>query len=130
VKLWRDALDRLGLPADGLDRVAPAHEKFHVPLERPALEPLPVRWIYLLDRHDGPLRLTPLTGAAVFEVLHEHGYRNEVLVGELRRTHFARSAALAAQARFARVERPYGVDSVAASADAILADVTSTASAR
>lgn len=125
IKLWQDALDRLGRPSADLARVAPAHDKFHVPIERAALEPLPVRWVYLLDRHDGPLRLSPITGAEVFACLHEHGYRNEVLVGALRRTHFARSATLAAQARFVRVERPAGVDSVAASADAILADVTS-----
>ncbi|HJQ07167.1 MAG TPA: hypothetical protein VJ872_17085 [Nocardioides sp.] len=125
IKLWQDALDRLGRPSADLARVAPAHDKFHVPIEREVLEPLPVRWIYLLDRYDGPLRLTPITGAEVFACLHEHGYRNEVLVGALRRTHFARSATLAGRARFVRVERPRGVDSVVASADAILADVTS-----
>ncbi|GAB3855880.1 hypothetical protein GCM10028801_12180 [Nocardioides maradonensis] len=130
IKLWQDALDRLGRASTDLARVAPAHEKFHVPIEREVLAPLPVRWIYLLDRYDGPLRLTPITGAEVFACLHEHGYRNEVLVGALRRTHFARSAALAARARFVRVERPRGVDSVVASADAILADVTSGAPGR
>ena len=35
-----------------------------------------------------------MTGAAAFAGLHEHSYRNEVLVGELRRTHLARSAEL------------------------------------
>lgn len=130
VKLWQDALDRLGVPSRDLDRVAAGHEKFHVPLEQAALEPLPVRWVYLLDRHDGPLRLSPLAGATVFACLHEHAYRNEILVGGLRRTHLARSALLASRARFTRVERTYGVDTVAASADAILADVTSAAGGR
>ncbi|MCL2542972.1 MAG: hypothetical protein FWE71_11015 [Nocardioidaceae bacterium] len=123
MKLWQDALDRIGMASGGLARVAPGHDKFHVPLDRPALDPLPVRWIYLLDRHDGPLRLTPLSGAAVFAVLHEHGYRNEVLLGRIRGTHLARSASLAGQARVVRLDRPRDVDSVHASADAILADI-------
>jgi hypothetical protein len=126
IKLWQDALDRLGVPSSGLDRVDDRFEKFHVPLDRsgsPA--PVPIRWIYVLDRYDGPLRVVPVTGAAAFASLHEHSYRNEVLVGELRRTHLARSADLARTARLGRVDRPRGVDSVAASADAILADIRS-----
>lgn len=125
IKLWQDALDRLGVASDGLDRVDAAFAKFHVPLDRSpgALGPVPVRWIYVLDRYDGPLRIVPVTGAAVFTSLHEHSYRNEILVGELRRTHLARSADLARTVRIARVERPHGVDSVAASADAILTDI-------
>ncbi|TWG93928.1 hypothetical protein L615_000600000410 [Nocardioides sp. J9] len=123
IKLWQDALDRLGRDSAGLRRVRAEHAKFHVPLDRPALEPLPVRWLYALDRHDGPLRLTPVTGAAVFTTLHEHSYRNELLVGPHRRTHLARSAVLAASARLARLDRPRGTDSVAASAEAVLADI-------
>ncbi|WGX95777.1 hypothetical protein [Nocardioides sp. L-11A] len=121
IKLWQDALDRLGLPSSGLDRVGAGFDKYHVPLERAAAPgPVPVQWIYVLDRHEGPLRVVPVTGAAGFAVLHEHSYRNEILVGGLRRTHLARSAALARVAGLARVERPRGVDSVASSADAIL----------
>ncbi|MDQ6522856.1 hypothetical protein RB608_04550 [Nocardioides sp. LHD-245] len=128
IKLWQDALDRLGLPSSGLDRVGAGFDKFHVPLERGALGPgaVPVRWIYVLDRYDGPLRVVPVTGAAAFTILHEHSYRNEILVGELRRTHLARSAALARVARLARVDRPRGVDSVASSADAILDHISGT----
>lgn len=123
LKLWQDALDRLGRDSGDLRRIREEHAKFHVPLDRPELGPLPVRWLYALDRHDGPLRITPVTGAAVFTTLHEHSYRNELLVGAHRRTHLARSAALAATTRLARVDRPRGVDSVVASADAILDDI-------
>lgn len=127
IKLWQDALDRLGLPATGLDRVDDRFQKFHVPLDRSgSLTPVPVRWIYVLDRYDGPLRVVPVTGAAAFAGLHEHSYRSEVLVGELRRTHLARSADLVRTARLARVDRPRGIDSVVASADAILTDIHST----
>lgn len=126
IKLWQDALDRLGVPSDGLARVRAEHAKFHLPIERAAVDPLPVRWLYLLDRHDGPLRLVPVRGAEVFNALHEHAYRHEILVGAHRRTHLVRSAALAASARLTRVDRPRGVDSVAASAAAILADIDAT----
>lgn len=123
IKLWQDALDRLGRDSSDLRRIRAEHAKFHVPLDRADLGPLPVRWLYALDRYDGPLRITPVTGAAVFTTLHEHSYRNELLVGAHRRTHLARSAALAATTRLARVDRPRGVDSVVASADAVLADI-------
>lgn len=127
IKLWQDALDRLGLPSTGLGRVDDRYQKFHVPLDRSgSLAPVPIRWIYVLDRYDGPLRVVPVAGAAAFASLHEHSYRNEVLVGELRRTHLARSADLLHTARLARVDRPQGVDSVATSADAILTDIRST----
>lgn len=123
LKLWQDALDRLGVDSSAYQRIRDAHAKFHVPLERPPLDPLPVRWIYVLDRHDGPLTITPLTGAAIFTSLHEHSYRKEILVGVHRQTHLARSAGLVAAVRPARLSRPRGVDSVVASADAILADI-------
>lgn len=123
IKLWQDALDRLGVGSTGLSRVREGHAKFHVPIERATLAPLPVRWLYVLDRHDGPLRLVPLSGTDVFDALHEHAYRNQLLVGPARRTHLLRSAALAATARLSRVDRPRGVDSVAASAELILADI-------
>lgn len=129
IKLWQDALDRLGLTSSGLDRVHDRFAKFHVPLDRSVAgrpEPVPIRWVYVLDRYDGPLRVVPVPGAAAFASLHEHSYRNEVLVGELRRTHLARSAHLLRTARLARVDRPRGVDSVASSADAILADIRAT----
>lgn len=123
LKLWQDALDRLGIDSGSYDRIRGAHAKFHVPLDRPPLDPLPVRWIYVLDRHNGPLAITPLTGAAIFTSLHEHSYRKEILVGAHRQAHLARSAALAATVRPARLDRPRGEDSVVASADAILADI-------
>ena len=124
IKLWRDALDRLGVAADGLRRVDEAFDKFHVPLDRTASPaPVPVRWVYVLDRHDGPLRVVPLTGASAFASLHEHSYRNEILVGVLRRTHLVRCADLVRRTWIARVDRPPGVDSVGSSADAILTDI-------
>ncbi|MBM7518734.1 hypothetical protein [Nocardioides nitrophenolicus] len=127
IKLWQDALDRLGRDSAGLARVDGRFDKFHVPLDRSgSVAPVPVRWIYVLDRHHGPLRVVPVTGAAAFASLHEHTYRNEILVGDLRRTHLARGADLLRTARLARLDRPTGVDSVAASADAILADIAAT----
>ncbi|WP_182377700.1 hypothetical protein [Nocardioides sp. WS12] len=124
LKLWQDALDRLGIDSSSYDRIRGSHAKFHVPIDRPPLGPLPVRWIYVLDKHRGLLTITPLAGAAIFTSLHEHSYRKEILVGAHRQTHLARSAALVATVRPARLDRPRGEDSVVASADAILADIT------
>lgn len=130
IKLWQDALDRIGVSSDGLQRVADGRDKFHLPVPRAVADPLPVRWIYVLDRGEGALRLTEVTGASVFSHLHEHCYRNEILRGALRQHHLARAAALAARARVVRVDRPYDADTVVASADAILADISWSATTR
>lgn len=51
VKLWRDSLDRFGVPADSLERNRPDQEKYHWRL--PVLDDqgaVPLAAVYLLDR--------------------------------------------------------------------------------
>lgn len=123
MKLWQDALDRLGAASDALRPVRDGYAKFHLPVRNAATRPLPVRALYVLEWHDAPLRLEPAQGAAVFAHLHEHSYRNRLLVGPQRALHLQRCAELAATASLTRVLRPRGEDSVAASAQAILDDL-------
>lgn len=127
IKLWGDALERLGVDSSSLERVRDKHEKFQLPLRRSELGPLPVRWVYVLERHSGgDLQLTPVRGAETFGLLHEHTYRNELLQGPgpVAR-HLQQSAALMRVARLTRVRRPLESMTVAATADAILADIGS-----
>lgn len=125
IKLWDDALERLGRSTEGLERIHDDHEKFQVPLRRNDLAPLPLRWIYVLERHTGEdLVLEQAHGATTFGLLHEHTYRNELLQGtDAAAQHLRQCAGLMASARLTRVLRPAATMTAAATAAAILADV-------
>jgi hypothetical protein len=125
IKLWDDALERLGVATDGLERINDEHEKFQLPLRRTDLGPLPLRWIYVLERHPGSeLTTEGVRGAATFGLLHEHTYRNELVHGPGPTSrHLAQCAALMRTARLTRVLRPAETMTVTATADAILADI-------
>jgi hypothetical protein len=127
IKLWDDALERLGVPTAGLERIHAAHEKFQLPLQRTSSEPVRLRWIYVLERHPGPeLSLEPVHGALTFSLLHEHSYRNELIHGaEPVARHLEQCARLVATARVTRVARPAATMTAEATADAILADIES-----
>jgi hypothetical protein len=125
IKLWDDALERLGVATDDLERINDDHEKFQLPLLRADLTPLPLRWIYVLERHAADvLVLEPVHGAATFGLLHEHTYRNEFVHGpEAVAKHLAQCARLVSGARVTKVRRPVANMTVEATADAILADI-------
>lgn len=125
IKLWDDALQRLGVPSAGLERVNDEHEKFQLPLRRAALAPLPVRWVYVLERHHGSdLTTERVQGAATYGLLHEHTYRNELVHGpDAVARHLQQCAMLISGARLTRVRRPAETMTVSATADTILADI-------
>jgi hypothetical protein len=125
IKLWDDALERLGVGTEGLERITEDHEKFQVPLRRAQLGPLPLRWIYVLERHAGEeLTLEPVHGALTFSLLHEHTYRNELVHGaEPVALHLKQCARLVSAARVTRVRRPAATMTAEATAAAILADI-------
>jgi hypothetical protein len=125
IKLWEDAVTRLGVDPDDLERVAGPLAKFQLPLARTVTSPLPVRWIYVLERHDEPdLTVTPVRGMETFELLHEHTYRNELVHGDAAVTaHLVQCARLAARARISRVARPAATMTAEATATAILSDL-------
>lgn len=125
IKLWDDAVARLGLDPAALDRVTTSVEKFQLPITRSCTEPLPLRWVYVLERHEGAdLVVSPVGGAETFSLLHEHTYRNELLAGaDVVRDHLTQCARLAASARINRVARPVATMTAEATADAILSDI-------
>jgi hypothetical protein len=127
IKLWDDALARLGVDSSGLERVDDRIAKFHVPITHGCTDPLPLRWVYVLERHAGPdLRVSRVSGAETFGLLHEHTYRNELLHGDtVLREHLDQCARLASNARVSRVARPADRMTVEATADAILNDISS-----
>lgn len=125
IKLWDDALDRLGHDSDALERVHAEVDKFHLPLRRGDLSPLPLRWVYVLERHHGAdLTVEPAQGAVSFSLLHEHTYRNELVHGPAAAAaHLQQCAALVDRARVRRVLRPAETMTAEATADVILADI-------
>jgi hypothetical protein len=125
IKLWEDAVARLGLEPSGLERVARAVDKFQLPIERTRSETLPLRWVYVLERHGGDeLEITPARGMETFALLHEHTYRNELVQGDPAvREHLELCAAVAGHVRVSRVGRPAGTMTAEATADAILSDI-------
>ena len=125
IKLWDDALERLGVSTDGLERIHTSHEKFQYPLQRTSSEPVRLRWIYVLERHAGEdLRLEPVHGALTFSLLHEHTYRNELIHGsEPVARHLQQCARLVSAARVTRVCRPATTMTAEATAAAILDDI-------
>lgn len=125
IKLWADAVTRLGVDPSSLDRVVSRLDKFELPLTRAQVEPLPLRWVYVLERHAGPdLTISPATGMSAFSLLHEHTYRNQLVHGpEAVRAHLELCGRVAARARVSRVTRPAETMTAEATADAILADI-------
>lgn len=125
IKLWDDAVTRLGLDSAALDRVTTSVEKFQLPISRPCTEPLPLRWVYVLERHEGAgLVVSPVGGAETFSLVHEHTYRNELLAGaDVVRDHLTQCARLAGSARISRITRPVATMTAEATADAILSDI-------
>ncbi len=130
IKLWADALERLGVDSDGLQRVDRAHDKFQLPIRRNPLEPLPLRWIYVLESSSTTeLVVEPAHGATSYALLHEHTYRNEFLHGpDAVRRHLEQCARLLPRVRMQRVNRPADTMTPAATADAIIADIGDPAS--
>lgn len=125
IKLWEDAVERLDLDTGSLERVTGSFPKFHVQIDRSEFGALPVRWVYALEQHDAStLTFALVTGMRTFDLLHEHTYRHELIYDEASSwQHLQQCAALAAQARVARVLRPAATMTAAATADQILADI-------
>jgi len=131
IKLWEDAVARLGVDPAGLERVAHAVDKYQLPIEHGWTQPLPLRWVYVLERHAGEdLTISPVGGMETFGLLHEHTYRNELVHGPAAvREHLDLCARVAALTRVSRVTRPARSMTAEATADAILSDIAGAAGA-
>jgi hypothetical protein len=125
LKLWLDALSVLDLSAQNLDRVTATADKFHVPVARGPLSPLPVRWIFVLESHaSSELQLQTARGVEAYELLREHTYRPELIHDDTAfEKHLRQCSALVGTARVVRVLRPAASMTPSATADAILAAV-------
>lgn len=108
-KLWQDTLEQLPTPTD-CTPIGQRSTKFFVRNAGAAPEKaLPLDEIILLDRADGPPRLTPIAGLEAVALISSNTYRPEFLRliegGEA--DHIAQAAALSASVRTLRLSRPW-----------------------
>lgn len=123
IKLWRDALDHLGLDHRPLIRDLTRAEKYHLRLaEDFQAQPLPLRHLYMLERTDaGPVRIEAVRGIEAIRLVQAHIYR-PVLAQRLGQTavHLRLCGRIANGARLFRFSRPWGLDRLEASLDRLL----------
>ena len=111
IKLWRDALEHLGIHHEGLDRIRLQLKKYSYPIEPHTRLDLPVRAVYFLaaarENEEQEFEFHPLSGMAKFQHLKAHTYRPNFMVGLGLRAHHLRLAGqLAGNVRAARILRP------------------------
>lgn len=83
LKLWRDAMQRMDFPTDGLERARVTLEKYHVPIDAAfCTDPLPLSAVFYLhlttDRRHGILRR--LRGPEAAARIAQDIYRNALMV--------------------------------------------------
>lgn len=126
IKLWQDAANRLSIETDGLRRIRPGEDKYHLPApESFADQPLRVKWIYALDRHPHmDILFEPIAGMGRFELLRQNTYRARYVKAlGLEGEHLKLCAQLSERIHLARLSRPEHGNSMDRLVDSILADI-------
>jgi hypothetical protein len=111
LKLWSDALKKLGKNSDELLRIIAKLDKFHLSLREEFCHyPRPLNRIYELAPADTQeIAITRLQGMEKLTTLIDHTYRLEFLTGPQRKQwHFKQCAMAARHAAVSRVTRPSG----------------------
>jgi hypothetical protein len=109
LKLWADAVKKLGKNPGNLTRVRAAMEKYGLPLgEDFANTSSPLTRVYELVASNSPgFELTSLQGTDKLAVLMNHTYRPQFLAGALaKKRHFEQCGRAARQCRVNRLVRP------------------------
>lgn len=126
IKLWQDAATQLGFDTAPLRRIRPGMEKFNLPIaERHSDRPLPIRWVYLLNRdsEDG-IHMEPVRGMKRFPVMRRNTYRVRYLDGmALRAEHLKLCARLSSQIHLSQLHWDRKGADPDAMIDAILRDI-------
>jgi hypothetical protein len=124
IKLWRDALDHFGLDHRALIPDQTRTNKFHLRLDDGfQAAPLPLRRLYILERaDDDAIRIAPVHGHVAIDLIRAHTYRAG-LVHRLGRAgeHLRACGQVAQRVRVFRFHRPWRLDRLEASVDALLA---------
>jgi hypothetical protein len=125
VKLWREALEALGVAPEGLAENRAGQEKYHLAFSAPTgfiADPLPVRAVLLLAEPppSGPEALRLLSEADAARALGDLVYRRDPALRMGREAALGRDAAILAGAvPVIRFERRMGLGTLAAQADVL-----------
>lgn len=105
--LWRDCLDRHGLPWAALPPVRPGLGKYTLPFERAADGPRPLTHVVVLRQSNAPYSDAAITGMERLVPLLEHASLSHFLGAmAVRDRHLGLAAGLTRQAAFHVVNRP------------------------
>jgi hypothetical protein len=122
LKLWRNSLQNLGRQAEGLERVLSEHDKYRLPLEA-ASKREPIRKLVFLEAHEessSGIRIEEVPRVKAVPLLMNlthHAYVLEA-TGQLQET-FLRCGRVLSQARAYRLIRPWGLDHLQSTVDAV-----------
>jgi hypothetical protein len=110
LKLWRNSLETLGRPAEGLQQVFSQDDKYRLPLDSP-LQPEPIRTLVFLDSDEGSAsRLEEISAVEAIPSLMELTHQAYVLqaIGR-QRENFLHCSRVSSQAKAYRLIRPWGL---------------------
>lgn len=109
IKLWQDSAALFRIDTAGLQRIRPQMEKFSLlATENFADRPLQVKWIYVLERHQGSeLVFKQVRGMERFRFLLRNTYRARYMKAlSLHGEHLQMCSQLAGKAHLSRLIRP------------------------
>lgn len=110
LKLWRNSLENLGRPADGLERVFSEDDKYRLPL--PSVRtPEPIRTLMFLEDGESPgIRFEEVSAVEAVPLLMNLTHSAYLLQATGQREEsFLRCGKVSSQARAYRLKRPWGL---------------------
>ena len=119
LKLWRNSLQQLGRQAEGLERVFSEDDKYRLPLET-AGKREPIRKLVFLEGNEESLRIEEVPPVKALPSLMNLTHQAYVLeaTGQ-RQENFLRCGRVLSQARAYRLIRPWGLDHLESTVDAV-----------
>ena len=122
LKLWRNSLQNLGQPTEGLERVFSEDDKYRWPLTE-LRDPQPIHTLIFLEGDEAPSAairfqpVSPLEAVPLLMNLTHHAYLLQA-TGQ-RQESFLRCSRVSSQARAYRLIRPWGLSHLDATVDAL-----------
>jgi hypothetical protein len=109
MRLWKDALQRLGLEDQASRPVRAGLEKYYLPAASHIEQPQPICGIVRLStKAEGPVETAGLESAAALSRISHHVHRKHFLAGmQLQRFAFERASALIRHAPMIEIKRPH-----------------------
>lgn len=114
LKLWKDALNHLGIESGELHRIRQDMEKYAIHSQNSHITAVPIKTIYCLGVENQPLEsLEPIKGHSKVGFLTSNTYRGRFLRGmEIGNRHFLQVNAIARSVRMVSLQRTTNLDRI------------------